>query len=333
MKKFAIFLALIVGSISVLFAGCGGSNVIRVNEVTHSIFYAPFYAAINLGYMEEEGIEIDLTNGGGSDQSMTALLSGSADMALLGPETAVYVVGEGAKNAPVIVGQLTKRDGSLLVGRTNETNFNWSNLAGKEIIGGRRGGSPAMSLQYAVEKAGNTVGTAPEQCNINLDVAFNLVVGAFEAGQGDYCTMFEPTASEYVSAGKGYIVAAVGQASGEVPFTCFMAMQSYLNKNQSKVEGFLRAVTRAYNYLISATDQEIIDALKPSFSTTTDEIIVSAVRNYIDFDMWKSTPVMNKADFERLQDVMQNAGELQKRINFEDVVNNTYAEKVIDSLK
>lgn len=333
MKKFAIFLALIVGSISVLFAGCGGSNVIRINEVTHSIFYAPFYAAINLGYMEEEGIEIDLTNGGGSDQSMTALLSGSADMALLGPETAVYVVGEGAKNAPVIVGQLTKRDGSLLVGRTNETNFNWSNLAGKEIIGGRRGGSPAMSLQYAVEKAGNTVGTAPEQCNINLDVAFNLVVGAFEAGQGDYCTMFEPTASEYVAAGKGYIVAAVGQASGEVPFTCFMAMQSYLNKNQSKVEGFLRAVTRAYNYLISATDQEIIDALKPSFSTTTDEIIVSAVRNYIDFDMWKSTPVMNKADFERLQDVMQNAGELQKRINFEDVVNNTYAEKVVDSLK
>ena len=333
MKKFAIFLALIVGSISVLFAGCGGSNVIRVNEVTHSIFYAPFYAAINLGYMEEEGIEIDLTNGGGSDQSMTALLSGSAYMALLGPETAVYVVGEGAKNAPVIVGQLTKRDGSLLVGRTNETNFNWSNLAGKEIIGGRRGGSPAMSLQYAVEKAGNTVGTAPEQCNINLDVAFNLVVGAFEAGQGDYCTMFEPTASEYVAAGKGYIVAAVGQASGEVPFTCFMAMQSYLNKNQSKVEGFLRAVSRAYNYLISATDQEIIDALKPSFSTTTDEIIVSAVRNYIDFDMWKSTPVMNKADFERLQDVMQNAGELQKRINFEDVVNNTYAEKVIDSLK
>ena len=333
MKKFAIFLALIVGSISVLFAGCGGSNVIRVNEVTHSIFYAPFYAAINLGYMEEEGIEIDLTNGGGSDQSMTALLSGSADMALLGPETAVYVVGEGAKNAPVIVGQLTKRDGSLLVGRTNETNFNWSNLAGKEIIGGRRGGSPAMSLQYAVEKAGNTVGTAPEQCNINLDVAFNLVVGAFEAGQGDYCTMFEPTASEYVAAGKGYIVAAVGQASGEVPFTCFMAMQSYLNKNQSKVEGFLRAVSRAYNYLISATDQEIIDALKPSFSTTTDEIIVSAVRNYIYFDMWKSTPVMNKADFERLQDVMQNAGELQKRINFEDVVNNTYAEKVIDSLK
>ena len=141
MKKFAIFLALIVGSVSVVFAGCGNDNVIRLNEVTHSIFYAPFYAAINLGYFEEEGIEIDLTNGGGSDQSMTALLSGSADIALLGPETAVYVVGEGASNTPVIFGQLTKRDGSLLVGRVEESSFSWENLAGKEIIGGRRGGS------------------------------------------------------------------------------------------------------------------------------------------------------------------------------------------------
>ena len=334
MKKFAIIvLALIVGSFSIVFAGCGkNNNVIRLNEVTHSIFYAPFYAAINLGYFEEEGIKIDLTNGGGSDQSMTALLSGSADMALLGPETAVYVVGEGAENTPVIVGQLTKRDGSLLVGRTNETNFSWSNLAGKEIIGGRRGGSPAMSLQYAVELAGNTVGTGVEDCNINLDVAFNLVVGAFEAGQGHYCTMFEPTASEYVAAGKGYIVASVGEASGEIPFTCFMAMEKYLNKNSEKVEKFLKAVTKAYNYLINATDEEILVALQPSFSTTADSIIVSSVRNYIEFDAWKSTPVMNEEDFNRLQDVMENAGELTTRVDFNKVVNNTYANNAMNLL-
>ncbi len=329
MKKFAIFLALIVGSVSVVFAGCGSSNVIRLNEVTHSIFYAPFYAAINLGYFEEEGIEIDLTNGGGSDQSMTALLSGSADIALLGPETAVYVVGEGAKNTPVIVGQLTKRDGSLLVGRNPEPNFKWESLKGKEIIGGRRGGSPAMSLQYAVELCGLEVGTNPQQCNINLDVAFNLVVGAFEAGQGDYCTMFEPTASEYVAAGKGYIVASVGEASGEIPFTCFMAMQSYINKNEKKIEKFLNAVMRAYNYLINATDEEIVTALKPSFATTEDSIIVSSVRNYIEFDAWVSTPVMSEDAFNRLQDVMENAGELEKRVKFSDVVNNKYAENVM----
>ena len=335
MKKFAIFLALIVGSVSMVFAGCGGggSNIIRLNEVTHSIFYAPFYTAINLGYFDDEGIKIDLTNGGGSDQSMTALLSGNADMALLGPETAVYVVGEGARNTPVIVGQLTKRDGSLLVGRTQETNFDWSKLAGKEIIGGRRGGSPAMSLQYAVQQAGNTIGTNPTDCNINLDIAFNLTVGAFESGTGDYCTMFEPTASEFVKSGRGYIVASVGEASGNVPFTCFMAMQSYINNNASKIEGFLRAVTRAYNYLISATDAQIADALRPSFSTTSDEIIVSSVRNYIRYDAWKSTPVMESADFTRLQDVMDNAGELQKRVDFNKVVNNTYAQRAVNSLK
>lgn len=332
MKKFAIFLALIVGSVSVVFAGCGNDNVIRLNEVTHSIFYAPFYAAINLGYFEEEGIEIDLTNGGGSDQSMTALLSGSADIALLGPETAVYVVGEGASNTPVIFGQLTKRDGSLLVGRVEEPSFSWENLAGKEIIGGRRGGSPAMSLQMAVEIAGLEVGTGPQQCNINLDVAFDLVVGAFEAGQGDYCTMFEPTASEYVAAGKGYIVASVGEASGEIPFTCFMAMQSYIDSNEEKIEKFLRAVIKGYNYLVEATDEEILTALRPSFSTTADSIIISSVRNYIAYDAWMSTPVMSEESFTRLQDMMDNAGELEKRVNFADVVDNTYAQRAIESL-
>ena len=332
MKKFAIFLALIVGSVSVVFAGCGNDNVIRLNEVTHSIFYAPFYAAINLGYFEEEGIEIDLTNGGGSDQSMTALLSGSADIALLGPETAVYVVGEGASNTPVIFGQLTKRDGSLLVGRVEEPSFSWENLAGKEIIGGRRGGSPAMSLQMAVENAGLEVGVGVGQCNINLDVAFDLVVGAFEAGQGDDCTMFEPTASEYVAAGKGYIVASVGEASGEIPFTCFMAMQSYIDSNEEKIEKFLRAVIKGYNYLVEATDEEILTALRPSFSTTSDSIIISSVRNYIAYDAWMSTPVMSEESFTRLQDMMDNAGELEKRVNFADVVDNTYAQRAIESL-
>jgi NitT/TauT family transport system substrate-binding protein len=334
MKKIAIFLAFIVSAVSIIFAGCGSNNVIRLNEVTHSIFYAPFYAAINLGYFEEEGIQLEVTNGGGSDASMNALLSKTADLALLGPETAVYVVAEGARNAPVIFGQLTKRDGSFLVGRTNETNFSWTNLANKEIIGGRRGGSPAMSLQYGIEQAGLTIGTGTGEANINLDVAFNLVVSAFESGQGDYCTMFEPVASEYVAAGKGYIVASVGEQSGEIPFTCFMALQSYIDKNEAKIEGFLRAVSRAYNYLVQANDEQIIAALKPSFSTTADSLIISSVRNYIRIDAWKSTPVMSSADYQRLLTIMINAGELEedKAPLFADVVNNSYAENVMRSM-
>ena len=320
--------------VSITFAGCGGNNKLRVNEVTHSIFYAPFYAAINLGYFEEEGIEIDLVNGGGSDQSMTALISNSADVALLGPETAVYVVSEGASNTPVIFGQLTKRDGSLLVGRNPEPNFEWSNLVGKEIIGGRRGGSPAMALQYAIERVNNLpVGTGPNEVNINLDVAFNLVVGAFEAGTGDYCTMFEPTASEYVAAGKGYIVASVGEECGEVPFTCFMAMQSYIDKNEGQIEGFLRAVMKGYNYLMTATDDQIYEALAPSFSTSTRSSIVSSVKTYIAIDAWMSTPIMEESAYNRLLAIMTNAGELDEPVAFGDVVDNSYAQKVVNQLK
>lgn len=332
MKKLAVFVAVLVGLVSVGFAGCGGNSKLRVNEVTHSIFYAPFYAAINLGYFEEEGIEIDLVNGGGSDQSMTALISNSADVALLGPETAVYVVNEGASNTPVIFGQLTKRDGSLLIGRNPEPNFKWSNLVGKEIIGGRRGGSPAMALQYAIEKVNNLpIGTGADKVNINLDVAFNLVVGAFEAGTGDYCTMFEPTASEYVAAGKGYIVASVGEECGEVPFTCFMAMKSYINKNEGQIEAFLRAVMKGYNYLMNATDDQIYEALAPSFSTSTKSSIVTSVQTYKRIDAWMSSPAMEESAYNRLLAIMTNAGELDKNVDFSKVVDNTYANRVMSA--
>lgn len=332
MKKLAVFVAVLVGLVSVGFAGCGGNSKLRVNEVTHSIFYAPFYAAINLGYFEEEGIEIDLVNGGGSDQSMTALISNSADVALLGPETAVYVVNEGASNTPVIFGQLTKRDGSLLIGRNPEPDFKWSNLVGKEIIGGRRGGSPAMALQYAIEKVNNLpIGTGPDKVNINLDVAFNLVVGAFEAGTGDYCTMFEPTASEYVAAGKGYVVASVGEECGEVPFTCFMAMRSYIDKNEGQIEAFLRAVMKGYNYLMNATDDEIYEALAPSFSTSTRSSIVTSVQTYKRIDAWMSSPAMEESAYNRLLAIMTNAGELDKNVDFSKVVDNSYANRVMSA--
>ena len=332
MKKLAVFVAVLVGLVSVGFAGCGGNSKLRVNEVTHSIFYAPFYAAINLGYFEEEGIEIDLVNGGGSDQSMTALISNSADVALLGPETAVYVVNEGASNTPVIFGQLTKRDGSLLIGRNPEPDFKWPNLVGKEIIGGRRGGSPAMALQYAIEKVNNLpIGTGPDKVNINLDVAFNLVVGAFEAGTGDYCTMFEPTASEYVAAGKGYVVASVGEECGEVPFTCFMAMRNYINKNEGQIEAFLRAVMKGYNYLMNATDDEIYEALAPSFSTSTRTSIVTSVQTYKRIDAWMSSPAMEESAYNRLLAIMTNAGELDKNVDFSKVVDNSYANRVMSA--
>lgn len=330
MKKFTIFLlALVVGLSTFLFAGCKKDDVIRVNEVTHSIFYAPLYVAINNGYFEEEGYKIELTNGGGSDASMTALLSGSADIALMGPETNVYVISQGKKDYPIIFGQLTKRDGSFLVGRNPEPDFDWSNLNGKYFIAGRKGGSPAMSLQYALEKNGYDI---ENDLTFDLGVAFNNTVGAFEGGLGDYVTMFEPTASEYVRQGKGYIVAAVGEESGEVPFTCFSANKSFLEKNPEKVEKFLKAIMKAYNYIITEDIDKVVESLMPSFDGSSKTSIKSAIESYKKIDAWMDTPVMLESAFNRLQDVMTNAGELEtaNRVDFKKAVDNSYAQNVIN---
>lgn len=331
MKKFTLFLlALMVGFSTVIFTGCKNDKVIRINEVTHSVFYAPLYVAINNGYFEEEGYTIELTNGGGSDASMTALLSGSADIALMGPETNVYVASQGRTDYPVIFGQLTKRDGSFLVGRTAEPNFDWSNLNGKHFIAGRRGGSPAMSLQYALEKNGYDIQT---DVNFDLSVAFNNTVGAFEGGLGDYVTMFEPAASDYQAAGKGYIVAAVGEESGEVPFTTFSANRSYLDNNKDKIDMFLKCIIKAYNFIVTADIEDVVDSLMPSFDGSSRNSIKNAVLNYIAIDAWMDTPVMLESSFNRLQDVMQGAGELeeQNRVDFTNIVDNTFAQRVLNT--
>lgn len=304
------------------FSGCDNKNVIRLNEVTHSIFYAPLYVAINLGYMKDEKIEIKLTNGGGSDVSMTALLTNSADIALLGPETVVYVANQGSTNHPMIFGQLTKRDGSFLVGRSDEPTFNWLNLAGKHIIAGRRGGMPAMTLQYVLNSKGYDI---EEDLNFDLSVAFNLVGPTFAGGAGDYCTMFEPAATALADEA-GYIVASVGAESGEIPFTCFMAMPKYLKKNPEKIKGFLRAITKAYTYMQTHTSLEVAQALKKSFPDSSTESLRIAVEAYIAIDAWSNTPAMTTASFSKLLAVLTNAGELTSNtVKFTDVVDNSFA--------
>ena len=301
--------------------------MIRLNEVTHSIFYAPLYLAINLGFMEEEGLTIELTNGGGSDTSMAALLSNSADVALLGPETIVYVKSQGSTNHPIIFGQLTKRDGSFLVSRNTSEEFSWDNLTNTTIIGGRRGGLPAMTLEWIVNQHGYTNGT---NINLNLELAFNMTVPAFEGGTGDYCTMFEPTASEYEKAGKGKIVASLGEASGEIPYTCFMATSDYMKKNPEKLEAFLRAIQKAYNYIYENDPSVVAQGLVASFEGVSLESIEASIISYKNIDAWMRTPVMQESAFNRLLEVMKNAGEIDEDCNvkFSSVVDNTFASKI-----
>ncbi len=335
MKKISVLLIAFMLMLTFTLYGCGEGNndtlkTIKVNEVTHSIFYAPLYVAINNGYFEQEGLKVELTNGGGADKSMTALLSGDADIGLMGPEAAIYVTEGGAQDRPVVFGQLTKRDGSFIVSKTPYENFTLADLVGKEIIGGRKGGVPAMTLEYAIKQAGLTIGTGQNQVNLRTDVAFDLTASVFDSTDADFCTLFEPTASELCEE-KGYhIVASVGELSGEVPYTAFMAKKGYIEENAKDVERFLRAVYRGYRFLLKASIDDIAKSLKPSFQGFSDENIVTAIQSYVKCDAWVDNPAMTQSAFDRLQDIIISAGELDKKVNFTDVVDNTIANKVVE---
>lgn len=326
MKKFLIAILTFVLITPFALLGCGkDKNVIRINEVTHSIFYAPLYIAINNGYFKEYDIEIELTNGGGSDKSMSALISGSADIGLMGPETAVYVAAQGKTDLPVVFGQLTKRDGSFIIGREDIENFEWSDLEGKEILGGRRGGMPAMMLEYAIKQ--NNV-----NCTINYDIAFDNLTGAFMGGTGDFVTAFEPVASTIENNQKGYVLASVGAESGEVPFTAFMANRSYINENPELVKNFLKAIVKAYNYLVSANIDDIVVSLRPSFDGTSDTLIKQSIQNYITIDAWASSPIMTEVAYNNLIKVLKSSGTLDTDIEYSKVVDNTIATSVLQEL-
>ncbi len=326
MKKLLIFyLTFILLLTSVACQNSNGKTKVEVNEVTHSIFYAPFYVAIDGGFFEKEGLEISLTNGGGSDASMTALLSGSCDIALLGPETIIYTTIGGAKDTPKIFAQLTKRDGSFLMGRNQDKNFTWETLTGKEIIAGRRGGSPAMSLEYALNKNGLNDG---ENVTLNYDVQFNLTAAAFVAGTGDYVTMFEPTASEYQREGKAYIVASVGKESGEVPFTTFAAKESFIKSNEDLIKKFTSALYNAIKYIKETDTQKVAKLIEKSFPSTSLQSIEDSLNSYKEIDAWQEDLLLKKEAFNRLQEVMENAGELATRVKYEDLVYNEITEDV-----
>ena len=323
MKKLLITLLCVLCIVPFAFVGCSDDKKLKVSEVTHSIFYAPMYIAINKGYFEEFDIEIELSNGGGADKCMSALVSGSADIALMGPEATIYVAEQGKQDMPVVFGQLTKRDGSFIIAREDIKNFTWDSLANKEILGGRQGGVPAMTLEYAIES--NKV----ENCTINYDVAFDNLTSAFIGGTGDFVTAFEPAASTLVANGKGYIVASVGAETGEIPYTAFTANRSFINGNEETIKNFLRAIMKGYNYLVTADINDIVDALRPSFDGTSDELIKKSVEAYIAIDSWNSTPVMSEVAYNNLIKIMKNAGKLTETVPFSNVVDNSYALEIL----
>lgn len=314
-------------ALSLCFTACGEKNderIIRVNEVTHSIFYAPFYAAIEKGFFEKRGLKIELTNGGGADKSMTAILSGAADIGLMGPEAAAYVYLNGKTDYPQIFAQLTKRDGSFLISRKAEDkqNFDIASLEGKEVIAGRKGGVPAMTLEYLLKQRGLENG---KNVTLNFDVQFALTAAAFEGGTGDYCTLFEPTASEFEKAGKGYVVESVGMLAGEVPYTAFMCLKSYIGKNEQIIKNFCEALYEGITFTASATNEQLVESLKKQFPAASDESIISSVERYRESDAWVSDLTLDKSAFERLKTIMQSAGELKGDVPYSALAYNKYS--------
>ncbi len=326
MKKFFLVLtALILAVLPAAACQKSDGKTVSLNEVTHSVFYAPLYVAIENGYFKEEGITLTLTNGGGADNSMTAVLSGTADIGLMGPETVIYVQNQGKKDAPKVFASLTQKDGAFLVSRINEPNFSWTDLRGKEILAGRKGGVPAMSFEYVLNKLGLKSG---EDFNLNYDVQFNLMTSAFVSGTADYCTVFEPTASEYEEQGKWHVVASVGEQAGEIPYTAFIALDSYINKNPETVKSFLKAIKKAFIFIGTHTDKEVAEAIVKQFPSTTIKSLQKSVESYRRINAWKTNMQPTEESFTRLQDIMENSGELAKRISYGDIVNLKYAKEI-----
>ena len=328
-KLFTILTTLILALLPL--SACGekkDDNLLRINEVTDSFFYAPFYVAIEKGFFEEEGLKIELTNGGGSDVSMTALLSKGADIILAGPETAVYIARQNKKDTPKVFAQLTKRDGCFLIGRTDEKNFDWNNLKGKEIIIGRKGGLPAMTFQYIIKN----LGYQENELTLRTDIQFNLMGPTFDSGVGDYCTLFEPTATEFVNQNKGFIVASVGEKSGEVPYTSFIALDSFLKNNPKKVEKFLRAMYKAIKFTMEEDPKIVASYLVKHFVGSDLEKTAMSLENYKKVDTWMSNMSLSEDMFNRLIDIIENAGEDVKNVEYEKIVENKYAQKIYEEI-
>lgn len=301
-------------------------QVIQINEVTRSVFYAPQYVAIANGYFEEEGLELEITTGQGADKVMTAILASQSDIGLCGPEAAIYVYNEGKEDYAQVFAQLTQKDGSLLVSKEPFENFKWEDVKGKTVIPGRKGGVPYMTFEYVLKQNGIN----PET-DVNLDdsIKFDLMAGAFTGGEAEFVTLFEPTASMTEDAGKGYVVASVGEAAGEVPYTAYCAKKSYIEENSEIIEGFTRAIYKGEQFVEQHSANEIAEIIQDFFPDTTVESLTKSVQTYKDIDAWKENPILKEEAFDKLQLIMTEAGELDKKAPYEMIVNNSFAEKVI----
>ncbi len=316
--------ALAAGALSCVSCAEEAKDPVKVtlNEVAHSIFYAPQYAAIELGYFEEEGIDLELVCGFGADKTMTALLSGDADIGFMGSEASIYTYIGGSADAPVNFAQLTQRAGNFLVAREDVKDFQWSDLTGKDVLGGRKGGMPEMVFEYILKQNG----IDPSEVNIDQSIDFGSTAAAFSGGQADYTVEFEPGATTLEKEGVGYVVASLGTDSGYVPYTAYCTKSSFLEEHADVVQAFTNALQKGMDYVNTHTPEEIAEVIAPQFAETDLETLTTIVTRYHEQDTWKEDLIFEESSFELLQDILESAGELEKRVPYEDLVTTEFAE-------
>ncbi|MDO4325423.1 MAG: ABC transporter substrate-binding protein [bacterium] len=322
----ALFLssAVLAGCQSKGDAGSKHLKEITLNEVAHSIFYAPQYAALELGYFEEEGLHVNLVTGFGADKTMSALVSGEADIGFMGSEASIYTYQNGAADYAVNFAQLTQRAGNFLVAREPDPDFSWNKLVGKKVLGGRAGGMPEMVFEYIL----NTNGINPRSdLTIDQSIDFGLTAAAFTNSDADYTVEFEPHATSLEKEGNGYVVASLGVDSGYVPYTAYSAKKSYLEKHPEVIQSFTNAIQKGLEYVGSHSAEEIAKTIQPQFKETDIDTIATIVKRYQEQDTWKQDTIFTEDSFTLLQNILEESGELAERVPYADLVTTAYSEK------
>ena len=292
-------------------------ETVRLAEVAHSIFYAPMYVAIEEGYFEEVGIDIELSLANGADKVSAAVLSGDADIGFAGSEATIYVYNGGEKDYLKTFARLTQKDGSFIVAREDIKDFTLDDLVGKTIIGGRAGGMPEMTLEWALTDAGID---PKEDVNIDTSVAFSAMSSAFIGGTGDFVALFEPNALELEKEGYGYVVASLGELGGVVPYTAFFARDSYLNENKELIENFDKAIQKGIDFVHNSSDKKVAEAIIDQFPDTSLDDLTKIVKRYRSIDAWPDNTEFTREEFDHLQDIMINAKELDSKVPFSDLM-------------
>ena len=289
---------------------------VTLNEVAHSIFYAPQYVAIEEGYFKDEGLDMTLITGFGADKTMTAVISGEADIGFMGAEASIYAYQEGATDPVVNFAQLTQRAGNFLVAREEMPDFKWEDLKGRKVLGGRKGGMPEMVFEYILKQNG-----LDPQKDLSIDQSID-----FGATAAAFTVEFEPSATALEKQGAGYVVASLGVDSGYVPYTSYSAKTSYMEKNPDIMQKFTNALQKGMDYVQKHTPEEIARVIEPQFPETDLDTITAIVKRYYDQDTWKKNLVFGQEGFELLQDILEDAGELKERTPYEELVNTEFAQ-------